>query len=123
MEREEFAELVRQAVKSLPRFFRQKMENISIVVEDYPSLDDQARTGAGRRALLGLYQGVPLRRRSVWQSQVMPDKITIYQANIEASAQTPEAVSRLVREVVMHEIGHYFGLSEEELRQAQRPGR
>jgi predicted Zn-dependent protease with MMP-like domain len=70
--------------------------------------------------LLGLYQGIPLRRRSVWQNRPMPDKISIYQANIERMAQSPEEIGTLVREVVMHEIGHYFGLSEQEIRAAQK---
>jgi len=120
MEREEFRELVVKAVKSLPRQFRKRMENISVVVEDYPSRDDVQKTGATRFSLLGLYQGVPLKKRSVWQNQTLPDKISIFQANIERAARTPEAVQELVREVVMHEIGHYFGLNEDELREAQQ---
>jgi predicted Zn-dependent protease with MMP-like domain len=119
MEREEFQQLVVEAVKGLPSYFRKRMENISIVVDDYPTADEIERVGASRLTLLGLYQGIPLRRRSVWQNQSMPDKISIYQANIERSARTPDDVRKLVREVVMHEIGHYFGLSEEELREAQ----
>jgi predicted Zn-dependent protease with MMP-like domain len=118
MEREEFRALVVAAVKSLPRLFRKRMENISVVVEDYPSREDVQKTGASRLSLLGLYQGVPLRKRSVWQNQTMPDKISIFQANIERTARTPEEVQALVREVVMHEIGHYFGLNEDELREA-----
>jgi predicted Zn-dependent protease with MMP-like domain len=118
MEREEFRALVVAAVKSLPRLFRKRMENISVVVEDYPSREDVQKTGASRLSLLGLYQGVPLGKRSVWQNQTMPDKISIFQANIERTARTPEAVQALVREVVMHEIGHYFGLNEDELREA-----
>ena len=120
MERDEFRELVVKAVKGLPRFFRKRMENISVVVEDYPSREEVQKTGATRFSLLGLYQGVPLKHRSVWQNQSLPDKISIFQANIERAAQTPEEVQKLVREVVMHEIGHYFGLSEDELRAAQR---
>ena len=118
MEREEFRELVVKAVKSLPRLFRKRMENISVVVVDYPSREDAQKTGASRLSLLGLYQGVPLGKRSVWQNQTMPDKISIFQANIERTARTPEEVQALVREVVMHEIGHYFGLNEDELREA-----
>jgi predicted Zn-dependent protease with MMP-like domain len=120
MEREEFIALVKEAVKGLPRLFREHMENVSIVVEDYPAPEAAAKAHANRRSLLGLYQGVPLRRRSVWMNQSMPDKISVYQRNIEAVARTPDDVRGLVREVVMHEIGHYFGLNEEELRRAQR---
>lgn len=120
MEREAFRELVVEAVKSLPRYFRKRMENVSIVVDDYPTDDEAERAGATRFSLLGLYQGIPLRRRSVWQNQPMPDKISIYQANIERTARTPEEVRKLVREVVTHEIGHYFGLNEQELRAAQK---
>jgi len=120
VEPEEFRELVVEAVKSLPRYFRKRMENVSIIVDDYPTDDEVARSGATRFSLLGLYQGIPLRRRSVWQNQPMPDKISIFQANIERTARTPEDVRKLVREVVMHEIGHYFGLNEQELREAQK---
>lgn len=119
MEREEFSGLVKAAVKSLPRFFRRRMQNISIEVENYPGPEVLERTGLDRRSLLGLYQGVPLGKRSVWHNPTGPDRISIYQANIEAVARTPESIQELVRDVVMHEIGHYFGLSEEELRQAQ----
>jgi predicted Zn-dependent protease with MMP-like domain len=119
VEREEFEELVRQAIKSLPKFFRRKMENISIEVEDYPSIEVQRQMGVGPRNLLGLYRGVPRSKRSVWHNFSGPDRISIYQANIEGVARTPDELKKLVREVVMHEIGHYFGLSEEELRAAQ----
>ena len=134
MEREEFEELVTEAIKDLPRFFRRKMQNISIEIEDFPSREVQQQMHVGQRSLLGLYRGVPLSKRSVWNNFTGPDRISIYQANIEAVAQsqqsdgswneavaaTPEGIAKLVREVVMHEIGHYFGLSEEELREAQR---
>lgn len=120
MTREEFSELAVEAVKNLPAFFRRRMENITIVIEDHPSHDEFSRVNATRDSLLGLYQGVPLGKRSVWQNQMLPDKITLYQANIEAHARTPEAVRDLVREVVMHEIGHHFGLSEAELRAAHK---
>jgi predicted Zn-dependent protease with MMP-like domain len=122
MDHDEFVELVKSAVKGLPKFFRKRMENVSIVVEDLPSSEEANRVGAHQRSLLGLYQGVPLRQRSVWRDQAMPDKISIYQVNIEAVARTPEAIKALVQEVVAHEIGHYFGLNEEELRKAQGTG-
>lgn len=118
MERAKFEEFVTEAVKDLPRFFKKKMENISIVIEDFPSIDVQNQMHHGPYGLLGLYQGVPYTKRNTWYANVMPDKIIIYQKPIENYAKTEPEIKELVRKVVMHEIGHYYGLSEEELRKA-----
>jgi predicted Zn-dependent protease with MMP-like domain len=118
MERVKFEEYVTEAVKDLPKFFKKKMENISIIIEDFPSIDVQNQMHHGPYGLLGLYQGIPYTKRNTWYSNVMPDKIIIYQKPIERIAVTEEEIKDLVRKVVMHEIGHYYGLSEEELRKA-----
>ena len=110
MDRERFEELVDEAVERLPRRFRDKLENVVIMVEDVPPRGLE-RDGL----LLGLYHGVPRTQRSVFFS-TPPDQIFLYQRNIEAICRNDEQVRRQIRKTLLHEIGHYFGLSEEELR-------
>ena len=112
--RERFQELVERAIEELPEFFKEKLENIAIVIEDVPPPDIQAKYPG--QMLLGLYQGVPLTERSVWSQYPYPDVISIYQRNIEAICRSEEEIVQQVRETVMHEIGHYFGMDEEKLR-------
>ncbi len=114
MDRESFDALVQEAISDLPSYFRQKMENVAIIVEDAPS-PELAKKYPGR-LLLGLYQGVHPQSRSVWSLHVSPDFIYIFQKSIERIAHTEEAIKEQVRKTVMHEIGHYFGLDETELR-------
>jgi len=102
---------VTTAVSSLPREFRDKLENIDVVVEDWPSQYQLAEVGLRQgEALFGLYQGVPLTMRSKRYGLVPPDKITIFQKPIEA------------RCVVLHEITHHFGIGDARLRQLERDG-
>ncbi|UCG91181.1 MAG: metallopeptidase family protein [candidate division WOR-3 bacterium] len=108
MEREKFEKLVHEALKNLPKLFRDKLRNIDIVVEDEPVV---------HKSLLGLYQGVPLKRRGFWYGNVMPDKITLFQKNIERLSQNDEEIKEWVNRVLIHEIGHFFGFSEEKLRE------
>ena len=115
MDRQRFQELVEQAVAALPSFFQEKMENIAIVVEDRPA-SDVAEKYPGQM-LLGLYRGVPLPKRSVWSLHPYPDVISIYQHNIERICRTEREIVQQVRETVMHEIGHYFGMDEQQLRE------
>ena len=118
MTRERFEEVVQAAFDSLPSDFRDRVENVHIVVEDYPSEDDRTRVRAGKNSLLGLYQGIPLTQRGTWygMTPTAPDKITLYQNNIEAVCDTEEETERRIREVLFHEIGHYFGMNEDQLR-------
>ncbi|MCK4532664.1 metallopeptidase family protein [bacterium] len=114
-----FEKLVKTSLDDLPTKFLRKMENIIIVVEDVPSKDVLLRFGVKNPLhLLGLYHGVPLGKRGYRYGNVLPDKISIYKKSIEALCRTEEEILLKVREVVMHEIGHYFGMSEEELRKA-----
>jgi len=115
MDRETFDVLVQEAVSDLPPFFRQKMENVAIIVEDEPSYELAAKYPG--RILLGLYHGIHPQNRSVWGLRTQPDFIYIFQRNIERIAHTEEAIKQQVRKTVMHEIGHYFGLDEAELRE------
>ena len=117
MERKEFEKLVLRALEELPEKFRKKLENIEIVVEDKPRTTTLSRCKISPMAtLLGLYQGVPLKKRGPWYGNILPDKVTIYQKNIESLCRSRGEIEEKVREVVRHEIGHYFGLKEEELK-------
>ncbi|MBN1342062.1 MAG: metallopeptidase family protein [Phycisphaerae bacterium] len=113
---EEFEELVDQAVESLPEEFDRYLENVLIEVEDLPdrrTLRDLELEHRGM--LLGLYHGVPLTERSVEHSGRLPDRITIYKLNVEACCRSREEIVEQVRTTVLHEIGHHFGMDEDDL--------
>jgi len=118
---EEFEELVTAAISSLPEKFKEKMENIAIAIEDLPSQEllreMKIKSPYG---LLGLYRGVPYSRRGIWYRNVMPDKIIIFKKPIEVRCRNKEEIRESVRRVVVHEIGHYFGLGEADLRKIER---
>ena len=118
MRPEDFDALVERALRKIPRRFRQRLVNVAIVVEREPPRPD----------LLGLYHGRPLTQRSVSDGFVMPDQITIYQGPHERMARNPAQLEKLVAETVWHEIAHYFGMNERqvraaELRRRRRPAR
>jgi predicted Zn-dependent protease with MMP-like domain len=117
MDRDLFHRLVVRAFQDLPKEFRRRLENVEILVEDWPP-EQRPRRRKGRRdgSLLGLYHGYPLKERGTWYGNVLPDRIVIYQGPIERSCRNEKEVRSLVKEVVQHEVGHYFGLEEEELR-------
>jgi predicted Zn-dependent protease with MMP-like domain len=118
---QEFEALVVLALKRLPKFFKRKMKNVDVVVEDQASRD--LLSGMGLRSpfqLLGLYQGVPLDRRGFYYGNVLPDKITLFQVPIESMCQTKKQIEEKVKEVVIHEVGHYFGLDDDRLRKLER---
>jgi predicted Zn-dependent protease with MMP-like domain len=114
MEKERFERLVSQAVAGLPEEFRNLMENVDVVVEDFPSAV-QNRKAAGRGTLLGLYEGVPLIQRGSGYSMVVPDKITIFQKALETFSTSEDVIESEVRKVVIHEIAHHFGLDDRRL--------
>lgn len=119
---EDFTELVDRAVADLPEVFRQKLENISIAVEDYPSeeLLKSMRPRPSRHRLLGVYIGVPYTVRPGFPTTgMMPDRIELYQRNIESICRSREEVVEQVRQTIIHEIGHYFGLDEKTLRRLE----
>ncbi len=117
----EFQEAVVAALKRLPKFIKEKMKNVDVVVEDRASQDLITEMGLHSPSeLLGLYQGVPLDRRGFYYGNVLPDKITLFQIPIESICKTKEEIKEKVREVVIHEVGHYFGLDDERLRELER---
>jgi len=121
VDRETFQELVDRALQRLPEEFRNYLENIDVLVEDWPSLRQLANARVRHRAgLLGLYEGVPVTGRGQGYNLVLPDKITIFQKPIEAICRSAEEVELEVERVVRHEIGHYFGLDEGKLRNIEK---
>jgi len=119
--RKEFEEAVVSALKKLPKFIREKMKNVDVVVEDRASRDLLSEMGLRSPSeLLGLYQGVPLDRRGFYYGNVLPDKITLFQIPIESICKTKEEIKERIREVVIHEVGHYFGLNDERLEELER---
>jgi len=111
MEQRKFEELVVQALDDLPQAFREKLTNVAIIVEDLPPQEAESRG-----LLLGLFHGIPRTEKSVFSSSP-PDRIFLYQRNIEAVCRSDAEVRRQIRATLLHEVGHYFGLSEDELRE------
>jgi predicted Zn-dependent protease with MMP-like domain len=117
----EFEEAIVAALKRLPKFIKEKMENVDVVVESRASREVLNEMGLSSPSeLLGLYQGVPLDRRGFYYGNVLPDKITLFQIPIESICKTKEEIREKIREVVIHEVGHYFGLDDEKLRQLEK---
>jgi len=115
----EFERLVLKALDGLPPSIRQRMDNVDVVVEEWPSPDDLEESGLDdRHDLFGLYQGVPLTDRTHYD-MALPDKITVFQRPIEAVCATRADVVKEVRVTVIHEVAHHFGISDAELDQTE----
>jgi predicted Zn-dependent protease with MMP-like domain len=113
----EFARLVEEALEDLPPEIRERMENVEVVIADWPTRAQLRRAGLRPgQMLFGLYEGIPLTQRTSGYNLVPPDKITIFRGPILAAFRTPEEMRRQVRRTVLHEVGHHFGLDEEHLR-------
>jgi predicted Zn-dependent protease with MMP-like domain len=118
MNRSVFERLVTVALESLPPFFQEKLDNLAVVVEDWPNQETMRRAGVHSPAeLLGFYHGVPQTKRTRHYGLIPPDKITIYQRPIEMRCRTTEEVVASIRRVLRHEIAHHFGLDDERLRE------
>jgi predicted Zn-dependent protease with MMP-like domain len=114
--RERFSELVEAALLEIPRRFRAEMKNVAVVVEDLPPPDVLEEMEIGPDdTLFGLYQGTPLPERSWGYGNALPDRISIYKRPIEEACDDEEEIRDCVAETVIHEFGHYFGMSEEEI--------
>lgn len=114
MTRRQFEALVERALRRLPRKFKDKLANIAVVVEAWPEDATLAELGIEPPdTLYGLYRGVDLTRRDSSYGNVLPDTVTIYQGPIEEDCVDEEEMADLVRETVVHELGHYFGLDDE----------
>jgi len=120
LSRSEFEELVARALRSLPRRFRERLQNVAVVVEDWPAAEtlDEMEIEPPE-TLYGLYQGVSLDRRGSGYGGVLPDTITIFQGPIEEDCEDQNEMEALVRDVVVHEVGHYFGLDDARLEELE----
>jgi predicted Zn-dependent protease with MMP-like domain len=118
--RQEFNRLVEEALDDIPPRFRQAMKNIAIVLEDEPSSDLLAEMEIEPPdSLYGLYQGTPLTERSWGYGNALPDRISLFQRTIEEDSEDAEDVVVCIAETLIHEIGHYFGLSEEQIEEIE----
>lgn len=120
-EHDTFERVVQEVLSSLPRKFSSRIENLHIVVDDSPSATTLQKVGVRKGGmLLGLYEGVPLTRRGVDYgiAPVLPDRITLFRANLEAISRTTEELKQNIRDTLIHELGHYYGMSEKQIREA-----
>jgi predicted Zn-dependent protease with MMP-like domain len=121
MQSQDFDRLVARACARIPSRFRRRMKNLAIMVEQEPSAAQLARGRVGHGStLLGLYEGRPLTQRSVFEPFAMPDRITIFQGPHERLAQSAVHLERMVEDTVWHEVAHYFGMDELQVRTAER---
>jgi predicted Zn-dependent protease with MMP-like domain len=120
VDRKEFEQHVADALASIPRRFRKAMQNIAIVVEDEPSPALLGEMGIEPPdTLLGLYQGVPLTERSWGYGNALPDRVLIFQGPHERAAEDEDDLVVAIGETLIHEIGHYFGMSEEQIEEIE----
>lgn len=120
MDRHAFEKLVADAIRLIPARFRREMENLALVVEDEPDAALLEEMGIEPPdSLYGLYQGIPLPERHWAEGNRLPDRITIFQRPIEQDAEDAEDARDMIAETLIHEVGHYFGLSEEEIEEIE----
>jgi len=112
MDRRRFEQLVDEAMGGLPAWVRERLDNVAVIVEDEPPEGDPD--------LLGLYEGVPLTDRGADYFGVLPDRIRLFRRVIEEEAEDEEDVTRVVQETVIHEVAHFFGISDERLHDLDR---
>jgi predicted Zn-dependent protease with MMP-like domain len=110
--REGFESLVLQALETLPEWVRGRLENVEVLIEERPP--------PGEPQLLGRYEGVPMTHRGPGYTFVLPDRITLFRSTLEASSPDDESLKEAVRHTVVHEIAHYFGISDDRLREIDR---
>jgi predicted Zn-dependent protease with MMP-like domain len=115
MKRQDFINVAEETLDSLPEEFRSRIQNVAILVEDFPPHQSTPRRQQGQ-LLLGIFHGVPSTKRSVFNLPTGPDHIVLYQKNIEAVCSNEAEVRYQIRQTLIHELGHYFGMTEEQLR-------
>lgn len=116
MKREEFVNVAEEVLDSLPEEFRGRIQNVAILVEDFPPNHKSDQRRKPGRLLLGIFHGVPATKKSVFDLSLGPAHIVLYQKNIEAVCSSDVQVRHQVRQTLIHELGHYFGMTEEQLR-------
>ena len=120
LQRELFEKLVAEALHSIPKRFRKELRNIAIIVEDEPSKELLDEMGiAPPDTLLGLYQGIPLTERGWAHGNALPDRILIFQGPHQRDADDEDDLVVAIGETLIHEIGHYFGMSEEQIEEIE----
>ena len=112
--KEEFEEIILKILENVPEKFKKKLDNLSIVIEENEMIYTGGQNIADKRLTLGLYHGVPITIRP-GKRIMMPDKITIYKKSLESISSSREELEKNTRRVVLHELGHYFGLGEDRL--------
>ncbi|RJQ19302.1 MAG: metallopeptidase family protein [Nitrospiraceae bacterium] len=117
--REHFEKLAEEALKTLPEEYRKYFVNITIIIEDYPGEEDIKKLNTKKRTLLGLFSGVPYTEKGRFFDvpYPLPDRIILFQKNIESISSNEEQLVEEIRKTLIHEVGHYFGFSEKELRE------
>jgi predicted Zn-dependent protease with MMP-like domain len=115
MKREHFVKVVEEALDSLPQF-RSRIQNVAVLVEDVPPNLPEPKSGHQSRLLLGVFHGVPTTKKSTFDLPSGPDHIVLYQKNIEAVCSSEAEVRKQIRLTVIHELGHYFGMDENQLK-------
>jgi predicted Zn-dependent protease with MMP-like domain len=113
MERERFTKVIEDVLDSLPKEFRTRIRNVAVLVEDLPPNQSASRSG---RLVMGIFHGVPMTQKSVFDLSTGPDYIVLYQKNIEEVCSTEAEVLEQIRRTVIHELGHYFGMDEDQLK-------
>jgi predicted Zn-dependent protease with MMP-like domain len=116
MTREHFVKVVEEALDSLPQEFRSHIRNVAVLIEDMPPNQPSPQPGQQRGLLLGLFHGVPTTKKSIFALPTGPDYVLLYQKNIEAVCSSEAEVREQIRLTVIHELGHYFGMDENQLR-------
>ena len=121
MDRQQFETLVEKAFEELPEEFKSRIENVHVVIEELPDSSDLRGTRTRNPfGLLGVYSGVPLNKRGPDYGvyPVLPDRIKLFRENIERDCRSDSEVEERIREVLIHEIAHYFGMTDKEIRKA-----
>ena len=116
MKREHFVKVVEETLDSLPQEFRSHIRNVAVLVEDVPPNQPSPQSGQQKRLLLGIFHGVPTTKKSIFDLPTGPDHIVLYQTNIEAVCSSEAEIREQIRLTVIHELGHYFGMDENQLK-------
>lgn len=115
LSRRRFQQLVEEALAEVPEAFRQALDNVHVVVEDWPTADQLAAVGLPEDGVLfGLYEGTPLPERGI-EPPLLPDRITLFQGPLEEACDNEDDLREEIRRTILHELGHYFGLDEDRL--------
>lgn len=115
--RRKFEALVARALDGLPELIGERMDNVDVVIEEWPARDQYQRLGLNQDEwLFGLYEGTPLLERGVTADPLLPDKITIFKGPLEEACENEDQIAEEIRRTVVHEVAHHFGIDEDRLR-------